>query len=36
MISLPPALVAEALAFDFPPIVSPLLSVPAMSIQQQQ
>jgi hypothetical protein len=36
MISLPSALVAEAPAFDFPPLVSPLPSVPAVCIQQQQ
>jgi hypothetical protein len=36
MILLPPALVAAAPAFHFPSLVSPLPSVPAMSIQQQQ
>jgi hypothetical protein len=36
MISLPPALVAAAPAFHFPPLVSLLLSVSTMCIQQQQ
>jgi hypothetical protein len=36
MILLPTALVAASPAFHFPPLVSLLPSVPAMSIEQQQ